>query len=85
MNDGSVNALARVDLGYNDAHARATKATPLHACSSYLVTRMLPQPRASLSGGIRKSRSDALQPVVEGSLVVLGVCLRVVGFIEGIL
>ena len=62
----------------------ATKAAPL-TCSAYLVTRMLPQPRASLSGGIRRSRYDALQPVVEGSLVVLGVCLRVAGFIEGIL
>ena len=85
MNDGSVNVLARVDLGYIDARARTTKAAPLQACSAYPVTRMLPKPRASLSGGIRLSRSDALQPVVEGSLVVLGVCLRVVGFIEGIL
>ena len=84
MNDDSVNALARVDLGYIDARARATRAAPLQTCSAYLVTRMLPQPRASLSGGIRRSRSDALQPVVEGSLVVLGVCLRVAGFIEGI-
>ena len=47
MNDGSVNALARVDLGYIDARARATKAAPLQACSAYLVTRMLPKPRAS--------------------------------------
>ena len=28
VNDGSVNALARVDLGYIDARARATKAAP---------------------------------------------------------
>jgi hypothetical protein len=85
VNDGSVNALARVDLGYIDARARATKAAPLQACSAYLVTRMLPNPRASLSGGMCMSHSDALQQVVEGSLVVLGVCLRVAGFIEGIL
>jgi len=31
------------------------------------------------------SRSDASQPVVEGSLVVLGVYLRVAEFIEDIL
>ena len=77
MNDDSVNALARVDLGYIDARARATKAAPLQACSAYLVTRMLPQPRASRRDC--RSRSDALQPVVEGSLVALGVCLRVEG------
>ena len=47
MNDDSVNALARVDLVYSDARARATEAAPLQACSAYLVTRMLPQPRAS--------------------------------------
>jgi len=28
VNDGSVNALARVDLKYIDARARATKAAP---------------------------------------------------------
>ena len=33
VNDGSVNALARVDLGYIDARARAPKAAPLQACS----------------------------------------------------
>ena len=43
------------------------------------------KPRASLSGGTCRSRSDAVQPVVEGSLMALGVCLRVLGFIEGIL
>ena len=84
MNDGSVNALARVDLGYIDARARATKAAPLQACSAYLVTRACSLHRGP-PGGIRRSRSDALQPVVEGSLVVLGVCLRVTGFTEGIL
>ena len=47
MNDGSVNAVARVDLGYIDARARATKAALLQACSAYLATRMLPKPRAS--------------------------------------
>ena len=30
------------------------------------------------------SHSDALQQVVEGSLVVLGVCLRVSGLLEGL-
>ena len=83
MNDDSVNALARVDLGYIDARARATKAAPLQACSAYLVRA------CSLNrgppGGIRRSRSDALQPVVVGSLVVFGVHLRVSGFIEGML
>jgi hypothetical protein len=47
VNDGSVNALARVDLGYIDARARTTKAAPLQAWSACLVTRMLPKPRAS--------------------------------------
>jgi len=54
VNDGSVNALARFDLGYILARARATKVAPLQACSAYLVTRMLLQPRAS--------RRDSLVP-----------------------
>jgi hypothetical protein len=40
-------APSKVAADYIDARARAPKVAPLQACSAYLVTRMLPKPRAS--------------------------------------
>ena len=40
-------ARSKVAADYIDARARAPKVAPLQACSAYLVTRMLPKPRAS--------------------------------------